>query len=252
MGTERDDLDLFDLDLDFDDDDTSSDDRIPKTRVQEIVKKRLEQERKKTVPVLDKVSKFKEVYGVDLDEAIRFAEAEKSKQRQPQVLQTPQQPGGVTGVASGTAVPPQAPPLDPVTAKLIEIDNWRRQMTEQAQREREAVEFVSKYPDVKFEDIPKEVLERRQRGGVTLAEAYELVMGDKRAAEAAKRAAEAATKNYRSREFSRTEGPDFSGGAPDDTGSLTDEERKFASMYGMSPKEYVKYKVIVKQSKEGA
>lgn len=239
MGTEREDLDLFDLDLDLDDNEREEE-TIPKARAQELIKKRIDQERKKTAPILDKANKFKEVYGVDLDEAIRFAEAEKQ----------PGMPPTATAGA-GSAGQQPVPTVDPVLAKFAEIDNWRRQVTEQAQREREALEFVNKYPNVRFEDIPKEVLERRQRGGVTLTEAYDLIMGDKKAVEAAKRAAETATKDYRSREYSRVEGPDFSGGGSDDMGSLTDDERKFASMYGMSPKEYIKYKTLVKNTREG-
>lgn len=224
-------LDLFDLDLDDDDDGIDEEATIPKTRAQELIKKRLEQERRKTAPLLDSAAKFQQVYGVNLEQAIQFAEnAAQQRQQQQQAAQA------------------QA---DPVAAKFNEIDAWRRERDEQAMREREALEFVQRYPDVKFQDIPEEVINRRQRGGVTLTEAYNLVMGDTRTAEAAKRAAETATHQYRNRDYSRTEGPDLSGGAADVSGSLTDDERKFARMYGMSPKEFVKYKSVVRNSREG-
>lgn len=225
------DLDLFDLDLVDDDDDALNEETIPKTRAQELIKKRLEQERRKTAPLLDSATKFQQVYGVDLEQAIKFAEHAVQQQQQQQVAAQAQ--------------------IDPVAAKFYEIDVWRRQRDEQAMREREALEFVQRYPTVKFQDIPQEVLQRRQLGGVTLTEAYNLAMGDKRTADAAKHAAESVTKQYRARDYGRTEGPDFSGGAPDSAGSLTDDERKFAKMYGMLPKEFVKYKTIVRNSKEG-
>ncbi|MDD4721983.1 MAG: hypothetical protein PHR07_04500 [Acidaminococcaceae bacterium] len=226
--------DLFDLDLDDDEQDADLDEVVPKARVRELVKKRLAQERKKTGPAIEAQKRFKEVYGVDIDEALKFGTEEKQRMTAPRVD------------------PEVQAQLDanPVVKKLVEIDQWRVGEMQSRQMEREALEFVNKYPGVNYKDIPQEVLDRRKRGGLTLAEAYAIGTGTERMQEAARKAAEGATRDYQSRQFMRTEGPDFSGGSKTDTNTLTDEERKFASNYGMKPKEYIRYRAMLQKMKE--
>jgi len=238
-------LDDFDLDLDLDEDlldagDTGGlfgdEDAIPKRKVTEIVKKRLTKERDRQRKLNESVDKFQKVYGMSLDDAVAFALREQQAAQQTQA-----QP---TGVAGGVQ-------LDPVTQKVMEIDNWRRDFEERQQREREALEFVQRYPNTKFEDIPKEVLDRRARGGVTLAEAYRLYAADNETKEAAKKAADAAARNFQSRGTTRVEGVDYGGGGADgDASTMDEEERQFARMYDMTPKEYLTYKHKAKKYTE--
>jgi hypothetical protein len=225
--------DLFDLDMD-DDQDVDLDEVVPKARVRELVKKRLAQERKKTAPVIEAQNKFKEVYGVDINEALQFGTEERQRMAAPRV---------------DPVVQAQLD-ANPVVKKIVEIDQWKANEIQTRQMEREALEFVQKYPGVQYKDIPQEVITRRQRGGLTLAEAYALGTGSERIQEAARKAAEGATRDYQSRQFTRTEGPDFSGGGKTDTNTLTDEERKFASNYGMKPKEYIRYRAMLQKMKE--
>lgn len=241
-------LDAFDLDLDDDagigggDLDDEEQPKVPKSRVAKLVKKRLAKERDKQRKFAED---FKKVYGMSPEEAVTFGMTELRKQQglqaQPAAPQTlPQQP----------AVPVQTT-ADPTFQKLNELDAQLRRMQEERQREREALEFVQAYPNVKFTDIPREVLDRRARGGVTLAEAYKLYFADQLANDAARNAAESATRNAKARNYATTEGADFSGGVEDTSNVLTAEERMFAQSYGMSPKEYLTFKMKVKKSKEG-
>lgn len=269
----EDSLDEFDLDLDgdsgddaddftdfFDDDgEEDAEDVIPKSRVKEIVKKRLARERNKQKALRDQ---FKEVYGMDPEEVIEYGRKEAAKYAALMQGQGPfSSPAGTQRPLGAAEVPPQgagaapgedALPQDPVLRKVLELEARQREMEEARQREREAAEFIQKYPHVKFSDIPPEVLQRRAMGGVTLAEAYKLYMADKEAAEAAKRAAEEAARNAKARARVGAEGADFSGGSSggDAEGSLTEEERTFAKLYGMTPKQYAAYKAKVRRLRE--
>lgn len=255
-------LDEFDLDLDggndddadladlFGDDDEEVEDAVPKSRVKEIVKKRLARERNKQKALRDQ---FKEVYGMDPEDVVEYGRKEAAKYA---TLVQEQAPfGAAVGTSprgAGTAEEEKELPQDPVIRKILELETRQREMEEARQREKEAAEFIQKYPHVKFSDIPPEVLQRRAMGGVTLAEAYKLFVADKEATEAAKRAAEETARNIKSRAKAGAEGADFSGGSSggDVEGSLTEEERAFARMYGMSPKQYTAYKAKVRQLKE--
>lgn len=218
--------DDFDLDLDLADDGGGA---IPKSRVATIVQKRLTKERSKAEKAQNE---FRKVYGMSPEEAVAFGLQEQQQQR----VATPGQ-GQI--------------PADPVLRKITELDHRWQQMEASRMMEREAAEFVQSFPNVKFDQIPKEVLDRRAAGGVTIAEAYRLLMSDQKAQEAARKAAEAATRGIKARDSLRVEGADYTGGSGDDAGSLTNEERTFARMYGMAPKDYVSYKQKLQRMQEG-
>lgn len=263
MPEDNKDLDEFDLDLFADDDDDeleqpdageAGDEYVPKARVEKVVKKRLARERAKFEAL---ARQFNEVYGMTPEEVLEVGR----KARQGALPGTPVQAGvgaspapaptGQVAQAGGTQaeVPPDIPTapiaLDPLARQeLEEIKRWRQQLEHQTAVEREAQEFVALFPDVKFEDIPREVLERRARGGVTLAEAYMLHTAAQREREALKKGAQGAVLDIERKRRARTEGPDVTGGAEDAVGSLTEEEREFARAYGMTPKEYVRYKQL--------
>jgi len=242
------DQDDLDLDLDLDDADGADDDAgydspyevedaVPKQRVAQIVKSRLAREKGK----VDKLyNDFKKVYGMSPEDAIKFGE-----QEQRRIVQQAPAP-------AAAPAPPvqQGQPVNPVIQKIAELDNRWRRMEQAQMMEREAAEFVQSFPGVKFEDIPKEVLDRRIMGGLTLAEAYKLYTADRMAQTAAKNAAEATARGIRNRDGLRTEGADYSGGSGDSAGSLTEEERRFAVTYGMSPKAYVAYKARVQKMRD--
>ena len=236
---DADDLDDFDLDLLDDSDDLDDDDavKIPKKRVSELIKKRVAKERGKNVRLRDE---FQRVYGMSPEDAIGFGIQEAQKYHA-----APPQYGG----QQGQQVVSPAMPQDPVTQKLSELENRVINHETTRMRELEASEFLRHYPNVAFTDIPRDVLNRRAAGGVTLTEAYRLYMADKHVMDAAKHAAQVTAKNIRSRDGIRVEGSDYSGGAGDTAGSLTDDERQFARMYGMSPKEYVAYKTKLQRSR---
>lgn len=237
------DLSLEDLDVDLDDlegldTEVDEEERIPKKKVSEIVQRRLAKERAKQ---RDLVENFRRVYGMTPEEAIDFASREVQKAQ-------PAKPAPKAQTAEPTSEE-QEGVVDPLAQKVMELDNWRQELEERQQREREAQEFVQKFPDIKFEDIPREVLDRRAQGGVTLAEAYKLFTADKMATEAAKKASAATIRNIRSRDVARAEGDDYSGGASD-AGSLAEDERDFAKLFGMSPKEYIAYKMKAQRYKK--
>lgn len=237
-------LDDFDLDLDSDDFDfggEEEEEHIPKSRVKDIVRKRLARERNKVKSLYDQ---FKEVYGMGPEEVIEYGRRAVMEQQG----FVPEQPAAAVGDAV------QQPPVDaadPILSKISELEARQRELEEARQREREAMEFLQKFPNVKLSDIPPEVIRRRAQGGVTLAEAYKLYIADKEVEDAAKRAAEETAKNIRTRQKARAEGADYTGGAGDDsTGSLTEEERMFARMYGMTPKQYAAYKSRIAKMRE--
>lgn len=220
--------DDFDLDLDLDSDGDDKD-VIPKSRVTEIVQKRLAREKGK---VEKAYSEFKRVYGMTPEEAVAFGQQELQQTR--------------------AATPAQGQqPTDPVLGKIAELDARWQQMEATRTLEREAAEFVQAFPNLKFDQVPKEVLDRRAAGGVTLTEAYRLLTADQKAQDAARKAAEAATRGMRSRDNLRVEGADYTGGSGADAGALTPEEREFAQKYGMSSKDYVAYKQRVHKMQEG-
>jgi len=252
---------LDDEDIDIDDilegleDDLldEEDDRLPKSRVTEIVKKRLAREKSRYKNLMDELEEFKSVYGVTPREAIEFGKRERQKYAfasSPLGAQTAaQQPSGAVK-APPLDIPSAPVAVDPIARqKALELEEWKRRAEEERRREAEAMEFVREFPNVKLEDIPQEVWQRRAAGGVSLAEAYKIVTANRRAAEAAKVAAEKAARDAAERRALRTEGADFSGGTSE-AGSLTDEEREFARVYGMTPKEYAAYKQKVQKLRE--
>lgn len=266
---EIDDLDDFDLeDVVGDESETSEEssqeEMIPKSRAREIVQKRLARERNKMKAFEEQ---FREVYGLSPEEVLEFGRREIAKYRTsagthagwPATVASGPGSGGAGDKATvDESVRPGASKetatTDPVVQKVLDLERRLIEMDTARQLEREAADFVRRYPGVRFEDIPPEVLQRRAMGGVTLAEAYKLYMADKEAVEAAKRAAEETARNIKAREKVRAEGADYSGGTDEGAGSLTQEEREFARTWGMTPKEFLayKYKVQKLKEKEGA
>ncbi|MGD9643965.1 MAG: hypothetical protein AB7V08_14695 [Elusimicrobiales bacterium] len=240
MAEDRD-LDLFDLDLEDDEDLTGEEEAIPKSKVSEIVKKRLARERKKHESLAEE---FRRVYGMSPEEVLEFGrrelmtravQAPAAAQAQQEVPQEPvEQEPGVAEAGDST-----------LESRLAALEARQRALEEQERMRAEALEFVQKFPGVKVEDIPPEVFARRAKGGVTLAEAYKLYIADKQAEEAARKAAEATALNIKARERARVEGADYTGGADErpDASSLTPEERDFINRYFNGDwKAYLKYK----------
>lgn len=227
------------LDLDLDSDTAGGNESsIPKSRVSEIVQKRIQKERNKMNKLYDE---FKNVYGMTPDEAIPFGLQEVRKATTPTYTTPYAQTGTAGGMTVGTltGTPAGTPAgIDKVAALEQRVLGWE----ESRRREMEAAEFIRAYPNTTITTIPKEVLDRRAQGGVTLTEAFRIYMADKQALDAAKHATQNVTKNIYTREAARVEGADYSGGAGDTAGSLTEEERRFANVYGMSAKDYVAYK----------
>ncbi len=232
-------LDDFDLDLEKDEDLTGEEEAIPKSKVAEIVKKRLARERRKIDSLTEE---FRRVYGMTPEEVLEFGKQEMAKR----AMAAPQQPQQDFG-------PPPAPETaqgaedNSLEARLAALEERQRALEEQERVRAEAIEFVQKFPGVKIEDIPPEVFARRARGGVTLAEAYKLYIADKQAEEAAKKAAEATALSIKTRERARVEGADYSGGAEaqPDMSSLTPEEREFIARYFDGDwKKYLRYKQL--------
>jgi hypothetical protein len=229
------DLDEFDLDLGDDDDDDDDDNfgfdsntgMVAKDRVSKLVQKRLAKEKAKFESELAAKSQtydqFKKLYGVSPEEAITFGMQQIGQQQAPQQAAQQEQ-------------------LDPYTAKLIEIDNWRKEEDSRRQREREALEFVREFPGLADKDIPAEVLARRARGGLTLAEAYKAYMYESNAKNAAQSASQAAARNINARKAMRAEGADYTGSNKATAEMLDPEERKMAADFGMTPKELIAYR----------
>lgn len=255
MAENRDLFDDFDLDLENDEDLASEEDAIPKSKVAEIVKKRLARERKK----LDSLAEeFKKVYGMAPEEVLEFGRRELASKAMSTPASTPASPGVPAGVphgVSGTAPEvelseaglSEAAGDSTLGARLAALEARQHALEEQERVRAEAMEFVQKFPGVKVEEIPPEVYARRSRGGVTLAEAYKLYIADKQAEEAARKAAEATAMSIRTRERARVEGADYSGGAESrpDMSSLTPEERDFIARYFNGDwKSYLKYKQL--------
>lgn len=254
---EIDDLDDFDLEDVIGEESEASEEFsqeevIPKSRAREIVQKRLARERNKMKALEDQ---FREVYGLSPEEVLEFGRKEIAKHRAASAGWPVAGSGGagnpaVADVSASSSAPKEETAADPVVQKVLGLERRLAEMDAARQLEREAADFVRKYPGVRFEDIPPEVLQRRAMGGVTLAEAYKLYMADKEAAEAAKRAAEETARNIKAREKVRAEGADYSGGTDEGVGSLTQEEREFARVWGMTPKEFLAYRYKVQRLKE--
>lgn len=233
-------LNEFDVEMDDDDDEESR--RVSKKRVSQLISKVKNKERGKYAALAEQ---FKKVYGVSPEEAIQFGWREAQQYHQQGAPQPQPQP-------QYQEHQQQQQEVDPVVQKVMEIDQWRYQEELRRQREREAMEFVQLYPNVKFQDIPREVIERRARGGLSLAESYKLHMADQRVNEAARNAAQSTARNIRQRDVYRTEGQDFGGVAGDEVGSLSPEEREFAKNFGMSTKAYAAQKIkLAKMREEG-
>lgn len=237
------DYDLDDFDLDLGDDDADDDDdnfgfdsntgMVTKERASKLVQKRLAKERAKFESELasktQTYEQFKKLYGVSPEEAINFG-----------IQQMGQQP---------TPPAPQQQ-LDPYTAKLVEIDNWRKEEDSRRQQEREALEFVREFPGVADKDIPPEVLARRAKGGLTLAEAYKAHMFAEHAKTAAQTASQTAARNINSRKAMRTEGTDYTGSQKATIDMLDPEERRLAADFDMTPKELLAYRRKAEKYKE--
>jgi len=233
-----DDFDLDDFDLDLDDDDEGSSETfdrqeqmISKERASKLVQKRLAKERAKYDAELASknqvVDKFQKLYGVSLEEALAW---------------------GGQQIAQPVAAPAPQPvtqqPPDPYTAKLMEIDNWRKEEDSRRQREQEALEFVRQFPGMADKDIPSEVIARRARGGISLVEAYKAHMFDTNAQNAAQNATVATARNINARKVMRTEGADYTGinGSKTTVDMLDPEDRKLAAQFDMTPKELIAYR----------
>lgn len=255
--------DDFDLDALLGDDDEDEDtdagytggygeddeERIPKRKAERAIRKRIARERAKLENL---AQQFRDTYGMTPEEVLEYGRRERERMAAGSVgtpgiawRQGPNeaQPQRVHAVPEGVPTAPVS--LDPVARKKIEeIDNWRRQAEIERQQEREALEFVRLFPDVKFEEIPKEVLARRSRGGLTLAEAYKLHIADQRVQEAMRKGAESALRDVGRKGRMRVEGPDVTGGAGDTLDTLTEEDREFLSEFGGfdSAKEFLAYK----------
>lgn len=241
-------LDAFDLDLDADDDDEDYNDTevIPKYRVQQLIKERVNKAQRKYQRLADQ---FKEIFGVDPEEAMELAKQYQTTagfdnaQLNYGVPQNNFVPDGY--IPEGAyAQPAQSTYLaqDPVIADLLA---WKENITRRLNTEREAMEFVQKFPGVT--EIPPEVIARRNAGGVTLAEAYSIYLGNNintHTANARREGAEAAKRNIQRNKAYSTEGANyFASSGANDVDILSSEEREFAvNVLGMSPKQYLRYK----------
>lgn len=244
---DRDLFDDFDLDLENNENLAGEEEAIPKSKVAEIVKKRLARDRKKYESLTEE---FRRVYGMSPEEVLEFG-------RRELMTKAAQAPAA----AEVPAAPEPAEPEPGVAeagdsaleARLAALEAKQRALEEQERMRAEALEFVQKFPGVKVEDIPPEVFARRARGGVTLAEAFKLYIADKQVEEAARKAAEATAMNIKARERARVEGADYTGGAEErpDASSLTPEERDFINRYFNGDwKAYIRYKQLANATEE--
>lgn len=219
------DLDPFDLDLDNDDDESSL---VPKSKVSETIRKRLNKEQQKYLQKFEDVNaKFREKFGMNIDEALEY------------------QPDQTQNTARSASSVPQTDVLeqdaDPIKSKLTEIEQRISKSEQERQLQLEAQQFMSDFPGVPFDKIPRNVIERRNRGGVTLAEAYKIEQFKAAKEQAAKDAANNTTSRIKDRWDISSEGPDYGTGG-EEQATLTPEEKQFAAFFGVSEKTYLRHK----------
>lgn len=261
------DPDVFDTDFLDDDDDVESllgldadddldDAVIPKSRVQALVRKRLEKAQRSADR---KMEEFKAVYGVTPDEAVALATAKANGMGvTTPPIQTQVPPRPVQSLAwnpnealSQSGIPntgARDPRIDAVEQRVNEILQGK-------QLEAEAMEFSRKYPGVTFEQIPVEVRNRREAGGVTLVEAMDMYVGntvDARTADARRQGAEGALRNVQRNRGMFSEGSDLAGTkTPGEVAFINPDDKEFINdILGMSDKQFIKAQQRAKQYKQ--
>ena len=266
-------MSYFDSDRELDDilyGDDAGDSRggrtFSQTEVDRIVRERLNR-MKRQVEERDK--QFKQLYAIDVDEALRYAQERAGRgewnvdtalqQAATMFGQPPQQGQPAPQPQVRVPVPGQQPPADD---RLSQIEAQQRAIIQRQLDEEEGMDFSNRFPGVVFEQLPPEVVALRRsspllpdgRPAISLKQAYLMYLGEnagQQAQQVRQQAARDTLANVQRRNSLVSEGATYNPARGKDVEVLDPVDRMVArDAFGMSDQELLKYRQMAERARQ--